>query len=75
MPWESPSSTLNFVMLTAMYYARVNATMASAELKYRSVKFYCADNVKDFDIVRALMVQCDTEDIERVQPMPGSWFF
>ena len=46
--------------------------MASAELKYRSVKFTVEEPVKDYDIVRALIVQYDEMDIERVHPMPGN---
>ena len=39
------------------------------------MKFECTDaGVKDVDIVRALMVQCDVEDIERVHPMPGNYW-
>ena len=56
-------------------YAEVSAAMASMKLKYRSVKFKCEDkDVKDVDIVRALMVQCDVEEIERVHPMPGNYW-
>lgn len=44
-------------------------------MKYRSVKFLSANpEVKDVDIVRALMVQCDVDDIERVHPMPGNYW-
>ena len=56
-------------------YAEVSAAMASMNLKYRSVKFMCEDkDVRDVDIVRALMVQCDVEEIERVHPMPGNYW-
>ena len=56
-------------------YPEVSATMASMKLKYRSVKFKCEDkDVKDVDIVRALMVQCDVEEIERVHPMPSNYW-
>ena len=35
----------------------------------------CEDkDVRDVDIVRALMVQCDVEEIERVHPMPGNYW-
>ena len=44
-------------------------------MRYRSVKFECKDaEVKDVDIVRALMVQCDVADIERVHTMPGNYW-
>lgn len=46
--------------------------MASAYLGQRSVKFTFAEEVKDYDIVRALLVSFDKEDIERVQAMPGN---
>ena len=56
-------------------YAEVSAAMASMNLKYRSVKFMCEDkDVRDVDIVRALMVQCDVDEIERVHPMPGKFW-
>ena len=55
-----------------MSYAEVSAAMALAELKYRSVKFTVEEPVKDYDIVRALIVQYDEMDIERVHPMPGN---
>ena len=49
--------------------------MVNNNLKYRSVKFVSANpEVKDVDIVRALMVQCDVDDIERVHPMPGNYW-
>ena len=59
-------------MSTEMSYAEVSTAMASAELKYRSVKFTVEEPVKDYDIVRALIVQYDEMDIERVHPMPGN---
>ena len=49
--------------------------MASMNLKYRSVKFMCEDKeIQDVDIVRALMVQCDVDDIDRVHPMSGNYW-
>lgn len=56
-------------------YVQVSAAMASTILKYGSVNFVCADReVSDVDIVRALMVQFDLEEIERVHPMPGNYW-
>ena len=55
----------------ARSYADVSADMASASLGQRSVKFTFKEDVKDYDIVRALLVSFDEEDIERVQAMPG----
>ena len=56
-------------------YAEVSAAMASMNLKYRSVKFMCEDKeIQDVDIVRALTVQCDVDDIDRVHPMPGNYW-
>ena len=46
-------------MSTEMSYTRVSAAMASAELKYRSVKFTSELVVQDYNVVRALMVQYD----------------
>ena len=55
----------------ARSYTDVSADMASASLGQRSVKFTFQEDVKDYDIVRALLVSFDEEDIERVQAMPG----
>ena len=49
----------------------MSADLASASLGQRSVKFTFQEDVKDYDIVRALLVSFDKEDIERVQSMPG----
>ena len=56
-------------------YAAASRYLENNSLRYRSVKFECKDaDVKDVDIVRALMVQCDVDDIERVHPMPGNYW-
>ena len=56
-------------------YAQVSASMNASNMMYRSVKFLCEDkDVKDVDIIRALMVQCNVEMIERVHPMPGNYW-
>lgn len=56
-------------------YAALSDSMAADYLKYGSVRFGCNDrSIKDEDIVRALMVQCDVEDIECVHPMPGNYW-
>ena len=57
--WESPANVGNVDMSTEMSYTRVSAAMASAELKYRSVKFTSELVVQDYNVVRALMVQYD----------------
>ena len=49
--------------------------MASASIGQRSVRFVSFDEeIKDYDIVRALLVSFDEEEIERVQAMYG-WLF
>ena len=56
-------------------YAQVSASMNASNMMYRSVKFLCEDkDVKDVDIIRALMVQCNVEAIEKVHPMPGNYW-
>ena len=56
-------------------YAQVSASINASNMMYRSVKFLCEDkDVKDVDIIRALMVQCNVEMIERVHPMPGNYW-
>ena len=45
--------------------------MASASVGQRSIKFLFDEEVKDYDVVRALLVSFDEEEIERVQAMPG----
>ena len=52
-------------------YVAVSAAMASASVGQRSIKFSFEEDVKDFDVVRALLVLFDEEEIERVQAMPG----
>ena len=53
-------------------YAAVSAAMASASVGQRSVKFlFDEEEIKDYDVVRALLVSFDEEEIERVQAMPG----
>ena len=52
-------------------YVAVSAAMASASVGQRSIKFSFEEDVKDFDVVRALLVSFDEEEIERVQAMPG----
>ena len=49
-----------------------NSLIELATVKYRSIRFSCNPDVKDVDIIRALFVRFDPEDIERVQPMPGA---
>ena len=55
----------------ARSYADVSADLASASLGQRSVKFTFQEEVKDYHIVRALLVSFDEEEIERMQAMPG----
>ena len=46
--------------------------MASMSVGQRSIKFlFDEEEVKDYDVVRALLVSFDEEEIERVQAMPG----
>lgn len=60
-------------MSTEATYASVSSRMASNSLKQQSVKFACEDKgIKDEDIARAFMVQCDLEEVERIHPMPGN---
>ena len=60
-------------MTSEATYAAVSHSLEMNNMRFRSVKFVCNDkDVKDVDIVRALMVQCDVSEIERVHPMPGN---
>ena len=56
---------------TESTYAAVSAAMASASLKQRSIKFPAPPEVKDYEIVLALLVSFKECEIECVQPMLG----
>ena len=52
-------------MTSEATYAAVSRSLEISNMRYRSVRFVCQDkDVKDVDIVRALMVQCDVSEIE-----------
>ena len=52
-------------MASEATYAAVSRSLEMNNMRFRSVKFVCNDkDVKDVDIVRALMVQCDVSEIE-----------
>ena len=58
-------------MCSEATYASVSAAMASMNIKQRSIQFAAPPEVQDYEIVLALLVSFEENEIECVQPMPG----
>ena len=62
-------------MTSEATYAAVSRSLEISNMRYRSVRFVCQDkDVKDVDIVRALMVQCGVRNREFTPcPVTSGW--